>query len=69
MNAYKERLSVVDDTKKTDAKRRNKLQELHRIKKCPIKITSQKKGQDNTTKSHPKLKGHQDDQPAFPQNE
>lgn len=64
-----ERLSVVGYTRKTDAKRRERLQELHRIKKYPSRKPSISKDRTITTKSHPKLQEHKDYLPTFPQNE
>lgn len=64
-----ERLTVVDDTKKTDAieernfKSSNASRNLHQDN-----LPKARTGQNNP-KNHPKLQEHQDDQPTFPQNE
>ena len=51
-----ERLSVVGYTRKTDAKRRERLQELHRIKKYPSRKPSISKDRTIQPKAIPNLK-------------
>lgn len=64
-----ERLTVVDDTKKTDAIEERNFKSCTASRNIHQDHHPRARTGQNKPKYHLKLQEHQDDQPTFPQNE